>query len=74
MNKINKLRKFFSKFEIDGYIIPKNNEFFGEYVDKRDDRLSYISLFSGSAGLALILKKKAYILYCYCALMYVIIA
>ena len=30
MEKINKLKKF--KKKIDGYIIPKNDEFFGEYT------------------------------------------
>ena len=61
MNKLKKLRKIFKIFKLDGYIVPKNDEFFGEYVDKRNDRLNYISSFSGSAGYALILKKKSYL-------------
>ena len=61
MNKLSKLRKLFKEHYIDGYLIPKNDEFFGEYVDKRDDRLNYISSFSGSSGQAIILKKKAYL-------------
>ena len=61
MNKIKKLRKFFKIYKLDGYIIPKNDEFFGEYVDKRDDRLNYISSFSGSAGYAIILKNNTYL-------------
>ena len=31
MEKINKLRKILIREKIDGYIIPKNDEFFGEY-------------------------------------------
>ena len=58
MNKIKKLKKFFKPFMIDGYIIPKNDEYFNEYVKPSNDRLKYISNFSGSAGFALILKKK----------------
>ena len=58
MNKIKKLRKFLKIYKLDGYAIPKNDEFFGEYVNKRNDRLKYLSSFSGSAGYALILKKK----------------
>ena len=58
-NKIKKLRNEFSKFNIDGYIIPKNDEFFSEYATI--DRLKNISNFSGSAGLAVILKKKNYL-------------
>ena len=61
MNKIKKLRKYFKNFDLGGYIVPKNDEFFGEYVDEKKDRLKYISQFSGSAGLALILKNKNYL-------------
>ena len=61
MNKLKKLRKLFKTHGIDGYIVPKNDEFFGEYVDHRDDRLEYISSFSGSAGYSLALMNKAYL-------------
>ena len=61
MEKINKLRKILKREKIDGYLIPKNNEFFGEYVPDYNDRLSYISNFNGSYGFALILKKKNYL-------------
>ena len=57
--KIEKLRKNFEQYKIDGYIIPKNDEFFSEYTLK--DRLKTISNFSGSAGLAIILKKINYL-------------
>ena len=57
--KINKLREKFEKYKIDGYIIPKNDEFFSEYAV--EDRLKIISNFSGSAGLAIILKKINYL-------------
>ena len=58
-NRINNLRKNFDKFKIDGYVIPKNDEFFSEYAN--NDRLKKISNFSGSAGIAIILKKKNYL-------------
>ena len=32
MEKIKKLRKLFRNNSLDGYIVPKNDEFFGEYV------------------------------------------
>ena len=57
--KINLLRGEFNKFGVDGYVIPKNDEFFSEYAQK--DRLRIISNFSGSAGYAIILKKKNYL-------------
>ena len=58
MEKINKLKKFFSYYSLDGYIVPKNDEFFSEYVAHNQDRLKFISNFFGSYGFALILKKK----------------
>ena len=58
-SKINILRKKFNKLNIDGYIVPKNDEFFSEYAE--NDRLKTISGFSGSAGLGIILKKKNYL-------------
>ena len=61
MEKINKVRQFFKNLQIDGYIVPKNDEFFSEYVSQNKDDLKYISNFSGSFGLALILKKKNYL-------------
>ena len=61
MNKIKKLRKFFKSFMIDGYLIPKNDDYFNEYISKFNDRLKFISNFSGSAGFALVLKNKNYL-------------
>ena len=58
-NRIKRLRKKFNQLKIDGYIIPKNDEFFSEYAVI--DRLKIISNFSGSAGLAIVLKKKNYL-------------
>ncbi len=57
--RIEKLKKNFDKYNIDGYVIPKNDEFFSEQVFF--DRLKRISNFSGSAGLAIIFKKKNYL-------------
>ena len=57
--RINKLREQFKYYDIDGYVIPKNDEFFSEYSNK--DRLKFISNFTGSAGYAVILKHKNYL-------------
>ena len=61
MNNIKKLRKFFRSFMIDGYLVPKNDEYFNEYVSQSSDRLKFISNFSGSAGFSVILKNKNYL-------------
>ena len=58
-NKINILREKFQKFKIDGYIVPKNDEYFSEYA--KNDRIKKITNFSGSAGVAVILKNKNYL-------------
>ena len=57
--KIKKLREKFDNLDIDGYVVPKNDEFFSEYAGI--DRLKFISNFSGSAGYAIILKNKNYL-------------
>ena len=58
-NRIKKLKSKFNQFNIDGYIIPKNDEFFSEY--SVINRLKIISNFTGSAGLAIVLKKNNYL-------------
>ena len=57
--KIKILREKFKYYNIDGYIVPKNDDYFTEY--SKINRLKIISNFSGSAGLAVILKKKNYL-------------
>ncbi|MDC1273475.1 aminopeptidase P family protein [Pelagibacteraceae bacterium] len=59
LKKIKILRKKFKQYNIDGYIIPKNDEYFSEYA--RNDRLKNITGFSGSAGFAVVLKKQNYL-------------
>ena len=56
---IKELRSKFKKYGIDGYVIPKNDDYFTEY--SKLNRLEVISNFSGSAGLAIILKNKNYL-------------
>ncbi len=58
-NYLKQLRNKFKKYEIDGYVIPKNDDYFTEY--SKLNRLEVISNFSGSAGLAIILKNKNYL-------------
>ena len=62
MEKIKKLKNTFRRENIDGYIISKNDEFFEENVSDFNDRLNFISNFSGSYGFALILKNRNYLL------------
>ncbi|MEZ5830236.1 MAG: aminopeptidase P family protein [Dongiaceae bacterium] len=44
---------------LDGFLVPRADEHQGEYVPKRAERLAWISNFTGSAGLVIVLKDKA---------------
>ena len=61
MKKLIKLKKLIKIHKLDGYLVPKNDEYFNEYISKSKDRLKFISCFSGSAGFAIILKNKNYL-------------
>ena len=61
MEKLKQFKKILKKIKFDGYVVPKNDEFFCEYIENYNDRLKYISNFSGSYGIALILKNKNYL-------------
>ena len=54
------LRNKFKKYGIDGYVVAKNDDYFTEY--SKINRLKIISNFSGSAGLAIILKNTNFYL------------
>ena len=60
-SRIKDLKNLFNKENIDGYVVPKNDDYFTEY--SKINRLKIISNFSGSAGLAIILKKKKLFIY-----------
>ena len=61
MEKIKKLRKVLKREKIDGYIIPQNDHFFGEYIPNYNDRLNFISNFTGSYGFFVNFKNKNYL-------------
>ena len=58
-DKIKILRSKFKQLNIDGYVVPKNDDYFTEY--SKLNRLKIISNFSGSSGLVVILKDKNYL-------------
>ncbi|HET6156933.1 MAG TPA: aminopeptidase P family protein [Dongiaceae bacterium] len=53
------LRKELANRKLDGFLVPRADEHQGEYVPKRAERLAWIANFTGSAGLAIVLKDKA---------------
>ena len=61
LSNLNKLKKLLIKKNFDAYLVPKNDCFFNEFIEADNDRLRYVSNFTGSAGTALIFKKKNYL-------------
>ncbi len=53
------LRKEMAAQGLAGFVVPRADEHQGEYVPKRAERLAWISNFTGSAGLVIVLKDKA---------------
>ncbi|MEZ0224333.1 MAG: aminopeptidase P family protein [Alphaproteobacteria bacterium] len=58
-NKLADLRAELTKRGVDGFFVPRADEFQGEYVPSRAERLAWIANFTGSAGYAVVLKEKA---------------
>jgi Xaa-Pro aminopeptidase len=57
--RVAKLRDKIAALEIDGFLVPRADEFQGEYVPACAERLSWLTGFTGSAGLALVMKDEA---------------
>ncbi len=57
--RIAALRAAFAPLGIDGFLVPRADEFQGEYVPACSERLSWLTGFTGSAGVALITEREA---------------
>jgi Xaa-Pro aminopeptidase len=53
------LRARFDDLSIDGFLVPRADEFQGEYVPACAERLSWLTGFTGSAGMALVTRSQA---------------
>jgi Xaa-Pro aminopeptidase len=53
------LRKELRRLGINGFIVPHADEHQGEYVAPSSERLAWLTGFTGSAGLAIVLDEKA---------------
>lgn len=60
--KLTSLRAEFNNSGIDGFIIPRADEYQGEYIAPSSNRLKFMTGFSGSAGHSIILDKKAVVM------------
>lgn len=54
-----RLRDELKRRGLDGFLIPRADEHQGEYVPPHAERLRWLTGFSGSAGLAIVLTEKA---------------
>ncbi|RVD53035.1 aminopeptidase P family protein [Mesorhizobium sp. M8A.F.Ca.ET.023.02.2.1] len=55
------LRQWLSDNGLDGFIVPRADEHQGEYVADRSARLKWLTGFSGSAGVAIVLRDRAFV-------------
>ncbi len=60
--KIQKLRDQMVSQGVQGYIVPRTDEYQGEYVADYAERLAWLTGFTGSAGMAVILADKAMVM------------
>lgn len=58
-DKLSALRAQLTKNKVDGFIVPRSDEFLGEYVPPGAERLQWLTGFTGSAGAAVVLKDRA---------------
>ena len=57
--RVSALRAGFDALGIDAFLVPRADEFNGEYVPACAERLSWLTGFTGSAGIALITRTEA---------------
>lgn len=52
------LRTQLARSNLAGFIVPRADEHLGEYVSEADERLAWLTGFTGSAGLAIVLAER----------------
>jgi Xaa-Pro aminopeptidase len=58
-DRVSRLRRELAATRLDGFIVPRSDEHQGEYVPPRGQRLAWLTGFTGSAGLAILLRERA---------------
>lgn len=58
-DRLTGFREELARRGLDGFVVPRTDEHQGEYVPPRADRLKWLTGFSGSAGLAIVLADRA---------------
>ena len=59
LSRVNVIREWLVQHNIDALLVPHEDEYLGEYVPAHNERLHWLTGFTGSAGAAVITKEKA---------------
>ncbi|MGR5213278.1 aminopeptidase P family protein [Vibrio rotiferianus] len=59
LSRVNAIREWLAQHNIDALLVPHEDEYLGEYVPAHNERLHWLTGFTGSAGAAVITKDKA---------------
>ena len=57
--RLTALRAAMAKYGVDGFLIPRSDAHMGEYVTARDQRLAWLTSFTGSAGFCAVTTERA---------------
>ncbi|WP_179381163.1 aminopeptidase P family protein [Jannaschia marina] len=57
--RVAKLRDWMAARDLDAYLVPRADAHQGEYVAPADERMAWISGFTGSAGFVVVLRERA---------------
>src|SRR5690606_16266841 len=57
--RLQRLRAAMAHLQLDGMLVPRSDEHQGEYVPACAERLKWLTGFTGSAGVVLVLKEQA---------------
>ena len=62
IDKLAKLRSSLKKEGVDGFLIPRADQWPGEFISEHSERLKWLTNFTGSAGVGIVLENKAVVL------------
>lgn len=58
-HRLEALRRVMAGTDLDAFLVPRSDEHLGEYVPPCAERLAWLTGFTGSAGLAVVLRDRA---------------
>ena len=53
------VREKLAELDLDAFVVPRSDEHLGEYVPPEEERLKWLTGFTGSAGLCIVLRNSA---------------